>query len=105
MGRFGAEGAARAVTWAPSRGCHDTWLQRTCKGAPYETETRCAACKGGLAVRRHTGALYDAGSYCYALVKCVKPFVRNRKGVIEVDDHTRGSPINSDPLCNRTDTP
>jgi hypothetical protein len=43
-------------------------------------------------------------SYCYALVKRVKPFVRNRKGVIEVDDHTRGPPINSDPLCNRTDT-
>jgi hypothetical protein len=69
---------------APSRWCHDTWLQQTCKG--------------GLAVRRHAGGLYDAGSYCYALVKRVKPFVRNGKGVIEVDDHTRGPPINSDPL-------
>jgi hypothetical protein len=37
-------------------------------------------------------------------VKRVKPFVRNGKGVIEVDDHTQGPPINSDPLCNRTDT-
>jgi hypothetical protein len=104
MGRFGAEGAARTVALAPSRGCRDTWLQQTCIGAPYEAETRCVACKGGLAVRRHAGGLYDAGSYCYALVKRVKPFVRNVKGVIEVDDHTRGPPINSDPLCNRTDT-
>jgi hypothetical protein len=103
MGRFGAEGVARAVAFPP-RGCHDTWLQQTCKGAPYEAETRSAACKGGLAVRRHAGGLYDAGSYCYALVKRVKLFVRNGKGVIEVDDHTRVPPINSDPLCNRTDT-
>jgi hypothetical protein len=43
-------------------------------------------------------ALYDAGSYCYTLVKCLKPFVRNGKGVIEVDDHAQGPPINSDPL-------
>jgi hypothetical protein len=49
-------------------------------------------------VRRHAGGLYDARSYCYALVKRVKPFARNGKGVIEVDDHTRGPPINSDPL-------
>jgi hypothetical protein len=54
-------------------------------------------------VQRHVGDLYDAGSYCYALVKHVKPIVRNGKGVIEVGDHTRGPPINSDPLCNRTD--
>jgi hypothetical protein len=49
-------------------------------------------------VQRHTGGLYDVGSYCYALVKCLKPFVRNRKGVIEADDHAQGPPINSDPL-------
>jgi hypothetical protein len=49
-------------------------------------------------VRRHAGGLYDAGSYCYALLKHVKPIVRNGKGVIEVNDHTRGPPINSDPL-------
>jgi hypothetical protein len=104
MGQFGAEGATRTGALAPSRGCHDTWLQQTCKGAPYEAETRCTTCKGGLAVRRHAGGLYGAGSYCYALVKHVKLFVRNGKGVIEVDDHTRGPPINSDPLCNRTDT-
>jgi hypothetical protein len=91
---------ARREWWplAPSRWCHDTWLQQTCKGGPYEVETRCAACKGGSAVRRHAGGLYDAGSYCYALVKRVKPFVKNEKGVIEVDDHIRGPPINSDPL-------
>jgi hypothetical protein len=93
MGRFGAEGVARVVAMAPPRGRHDAWLRQTCKGAPYEAETRSAACKGGLAVRRHAGGLYDAGSYCYALVKCVKPFVRNGKGVIEVDDHTRGPPL------------
>jgi hypothetical protein len=98
MGRLGAEGAARAVAWAPPGGCHDTWLRQMRKGAPYEAETRCAACKGGLAMRRHAGGLYDAGSYCYALVKRVKPFVRNGKGVIEVDDRTRGPPINSDPF-------
>jgi hypothetical protein len=83
---------------APSRGLRNTWLQRTCKGAPYEAETRGATCKGGSAVRRPLAALYDAGSYCYTLVKCLKPFVRNGKGVIEVDDHAQGPPINSDPL-------
>jgi hypothetical protein len=88
MGCFGAKGAVR----------RDTWLLQTCKGAPYEVETRGAACKGVSAVRRHTGGLYDAGSYCYTLVKCLKPFVRNRKGVIEVDDHAQGPPINSEPL-------
>jgi hypothetical protein len=104
MGRFGAEGAVRAVALDPPRGCHDTWPQQTYKGAPYEAERRGIVCKGGLAVRRHARGLYDAGSYCYALVRRVKPFVRNRKCVIEVEDHTRGPPINSDPLCNRTDT-
>jgi hypothetical protein len=91
---------ARRERWllAPSRGCHDTCLQQACKGAPYEAETRCAVCKGGLVVRRHVGGLYDVGSYCCTLVKRVKPFVRNGKGVIEVDDHTRGAPINSDPF-------
>jgi hypothetical protein len=39
-------------------------------------------------VRRHAGGLYDVGCYFYALVKHVKPFVRNGKGVVEVDDHT-----------------
>jgi hypothetical protein len=68
------------------------------KGAPYEAETRGAACKGVSTVRRHAGGLYDARSYCYALVKCLKPFVRNGKGVIEADDHAQGSPINSEPL-------
>jgi hypothetical protein len=98
MGQFGAEGATRWWPLVLSRWYHDTWLQQTCKGVPYEAETRCAACKSGLAVRRHAGGLYDAGSYCYTLVKRVKSFVRNGKGVIEVDDHTRGPPINSDPL-------
>jgi hypothetical protein len=37
-------------------------------------------------------------SYCYTLVKCLKPFVRNGKCVIETNDHTQGSPINSEPL-------
>jgi hypothetical protein len=88
VGCFGAEGAVR----------RDTWLLQTCKGALYEAETRGAACKGVSAVRRHAGGLYDARSYCYTLVKCLKPFVSNRKGVIEVDDHAQGPPINSEPL-------
>jgi hypothetical protein len=87
-GCFGAEGAVH----------RDTWLLQTCKGAPYKAETRGAACKGVLSVRRHAGGLYDAVSYCYTLVKCLKPFVRNEKGVIEVDDHAQGPPINSEPL-------
>jgi hypothetical protein len=91
---FGAEGAT----------LQDTWLLRTCKGAPCEAETRGAACKGVSAVRRHAGGLYDAGSYCYTLVKCLKPFVRNGKGVIEANDYTQGSHINSEPPCNETDT-
>jgi hypothetical protein len=56
-----------------------------------------AACKGVSAVRRHAGGLYDARSYCYTLVKCLKPFVRNEKGVIEANDHAQGTPINSEP--------
>jgi hypothetical protein len=83
---------------APPRGLHNTRLPQTCKGAPYEVETICAACKGGLVVRRHAGGLYDSGSYCYTLVKCLKSFVRNGKGVIEADDHAQGPPINSEPL-------
>jgi hypothetical protein len=43
---------------------------RTCKGATYKAEARCAACKGGSAVRIHAGGLYDARSYCYTLAKC-----------------------------------
>jgi hypothetical protein len=78
------------VWCAATRGCCEH-----VKGAPYEAETRGAACKGVLAVRRHAGGLYDAGSYYYSLVKCLKPFVRKRKGVIETNDHTQGSPINS----------
>jgi hypothetical protein len=57
-----------------------------------------AVCKGVSAVRRHAGGLYDAGTYCYTLVKCLKQFVRNGKGVIEANDYTQGSPINSEPL-------
>jgi hypothetical protein len=57
-----------------------------------------AACKGVSAVRKHAGGLYDAGTYCYTLVKCLKQFVRNGKGVIEANDYTQGSPINSEPL-------
>jgi hypothetical protein len=88
MGCFGVEGAVR----------RDTWLLQTCKGAPYEAETRGAACKGLSAVRRHAGGLYNARSYYYTLVKCLKSFVGNGKGVIEVDDHAQGPPINSEPL-------
>jgi hypothetical protein len=81
------------------------------KGAPYKAETRGAVCKGVSAVRRHAGGLYDAGSYCYALVKCLKLFVRNGKCVIEANDHTQGTPINSEPLvmerthCNEKRAP
>jgi hypothetical protein len=85
---FGAEGAVH----------RDTWLLKTRKGAPYEAEIRGDVCKGVSAVRRHAGGLYDAGSYCYTLVKCLKPFVWNGKGVIEVDDHAQGALINSEPL-------
>jgi hypothetical protein len=81
------------------------------KEAPYKAETRGATCKGVSAVRRHAGGLYDAGSYCFALVKCLKPFVRNEKGVIEANDHSQGTPINSEPLvmerahCNEKRAP
>jgi hypothetical protein len=94
------------VRCAATRGC----CERV-KGAPYEAETRGSACKGVSTVRRHAGGLYDAGSYCYALVKGLKPFVRNGKCVIEADDHAQGSPINSEPLvmkrthCNEKRAP
>jgi hypothetical protein len=89
-----------------TRGC-----RRRVKRALYEAKTRGAACKGVSAVRRHAGGLYDTGSYCYTLVKCLKPFVRNGKGVIEANDYTQGSPINSEPLvmkrthCNENRAP
>jgi hypothetical protein len=89
-----------------TRGC-----RRRVNRAPYEAETRVAACKGVSAVRRHAGGLYDAGTYCYALVKCLKQIVRNGKGVIEANDYTQGSPINSEPLvmkrthCNEKRAP
>jgi hypothetical protein len=107
--------ATRARSWAIS--AQKVWCAviRGCckrvKGAPYDAETRGAACKGVSAVRRHAGGLYDAGSYCYTLVKCLKPFVRNEKGVIEADDQAQGSPINSEPLvmkrtcCNEKRAP
>jgi hypothetical protein len=69
------------------------------------------ACKGVSAIRRHAGGLYDAGTYCYTLVKCLKQFVRNGKGVIEANDYAQGSPINSEPLvmkrthCNEKRAP
>jgi hypothetical protein len=94
------------VRCAATRGCC-----KRVKGAPYEAETRGAVCKGVSAVQRHAGGLYDAGSYCYTLVKCLKPFVRNGKGVIEANDHAQGSPINSEPLvmkrvcCNEKRAP
>jgi hypothetical protein len=72
--------------------------RRRVKWAPDEAETRVAACKGVSAVRRHAGGLYDAGTYCYTLVKCLKQFVRDGKGVIEANDYTQGSPLNSEPL-------
>jgi hypothetical protein len=91
-----------------------SWTRGCCrrvKRAPYEAETRGAACKGVSAVRRHVGGLYDAGSYCSTLVKCLKPFVRNGKGVIEANDYTQGSSINSEPFvmkrthCNEKRAP
>jgi hypothetical protein len=72
-------------------------------------ETRDAACKDVSTVRRHTGDLYDARSYYYTLVKCLKPFVRNGKAIIEANDHR--STINSEPLvmkrthCNEKRAP
>jgi hypothetical protein len=89
-----------------TRGC-----RRRVNWAPDEAETRMAVCKGVSAVRRHAGGLYDAGTYCYTLVKCLKQFVRNRKGVIEANDYTQGSPINSEPIvmkrthCNEKRAP
>jgi hypothetical protein len=89
----------------------DTWPRQRVKRAPDKAETRVAACKGVSAVRRHAGGLYDAGTYCYTLVKCLKRFVRNGKGVIEAKDYTQGSPINSEPLvmkrthCNEKRAP
>jgi hypothetical protein len=98
--------SAPKVRRATTRG-HD----KRVKEAPYKAETRGAACKGVSAIRRRAGGLYDAGSYCYALVKCLKPFDRNEKGVIEANDHTQGTPINSKPLvmeqthCNEKRAP
>jgi hypothetical protein len=103
---------SRIATSAPkvrrsgTRGRH-----RRVKWALDGAETRVDACKGVSAVRRHAGGLYDVGTYCYTLVKCLKQFVRNGKGVIETNDYTKGSPINSEPLvmkrthCNEKRVP
>jgi hypothetical protein len=99
-------------TSAPkARGSWTRGCRRRVKRASCKAGTRGAACKGVSAVRRHAGGLYDAGTYCYTLVKCLKPFVRNGKGVIEANDYTQGSPINSEPLvmkrtyCNEKRVP
>jgi hypothetical protein len=98
--------SAPKVRCAATRGCC-----KRVKGTPYEAKTRGAACKGVSAVRKHAGGLYDAGSYCYTLVKCLKPFARNGKGVIDANDYTQGSPINSEALvmkrthCNEKRAP
>jgi hypothetical protein len=91
QGRIATSAPKVQRSW--TRGC-----RRRVKRAPYEAETRGAACKGVSAVRRHAGGLYDAGTYSYTLVKCLKQIVRNGKGVIEANDYTQGSPINSEPL-------
>jgi hypothetical protein len=102
----------RIATSAPK--VRRSWTRgrrRRVKRAPYEAETRGAACKGVSAVRRHARGLYDAGTYSYTLVKCLKQIVRNGKGVIEANDYTQGSPINSEPFvmkrahCNEKRAP
>jgi hypothetical protein len=104
QGRIATSAPKVRRSW--TRGC-----SRRVKRAPYKAETRGAMCKGVSAVRRHAGGLYDAGTYYYALVKCLKLFVRNGKGVIEANDYTQGSPINSEPLvmkqthCNEKRVP
>jgi hypothetical protein len=98
---FGTEGATIL----------DTWLPPTCKVGSGRGRDKDAACKGVSAVQRHAGGLYDAGTYCYTLVKCLKQFVRNKKGVIEANDYAQGSPINSEPFvikrthCNEKRAP
>jgi hypothetical protein len=103
---------SRDDTSAPK--VRQSWTRGHCrrvKWAPDGAETRAAACKGVSAVRRHAGGLYDAGTYCYTIVKCLKRFVMNGKGVIEANDYTQGSPINSEPLvmkrthCNEKRAP
>jgi hypothetical protein len=103
---------SRVATSAPK--VQRSWTRGHCqrvKWAPVGAETGAAACKGVSAVRRHAGGLYDAGTYCYTLVKCLKQIVRNGKGVIEANDYTQGSPINSEPLvmkrthCNEKRAP
>jgi hypothetical protein len=96
------------------RRCRRSWTRGHCrrvKWAPVGAETRAAACKGVSAVRRHAGGLYDAGTYCYTHVKCLKRIVGNGKGVIEANDYTQGPPINSEPIvmkrthCNEKRAP
>jgi hypothetical protein len=101
---------SRIATSAPKVRRSWTCRQRV-KWAPNGAETRVVACKGVSAVRRHAGGLYDVGTYCYTLVKCLKQFVRNGKGVIEANDYAQGFPINSEPLvmkrthCNEKRAP
>jgi hypothetical protein len=103
---------SRVATSAPK--VRRSWTRghsQRVKWAPDGAETRAVACKGVSAVRRHAGGLYNAGTYCYTLVKCLKRCVRNGKGVIEANDYTQGSPINSEPLvmkrthCNEKRAP
>jgi hypothetical protein len=90
---------SRVATSAPKE--RRSWTRghsQRVKRAPDGAETKAAACKGVSTVRRHAGGLYDAGTYCYTLVKCLKRLVRSGKGVIEANDYAQGSPINSEPL-------
>jgi hypothetical protein len=92
--RCGANGGLDSVEGgAVTRGC-----ARRVKGRRTKQRQEAPRCKGGTAVRRHAGGLIGAGSYYNTLVKCVKPRVRNGKGVIGGNDHTQGPPINSGSL-------
>jgi hypothetical protein len=54
------------------RRAHYTSASRTCKGAPYEGETKGVACKGAWPCEDMLEAPYEARSYCNTLEKRVK---------------------------------
>jgi hypothetical protein len=87
QGCLGTEGAALLDTWLPptSKGGHHMWrrqgVPRVKVFRPYEDTLEAFTTRGVTVIPL-----------------CLKPFVRNGKGVIGANDYTQGSPINSEPL-------
>jgi hypothetical protein len=95
VGRLGSPLRPGRSHWAGlvPKARHERWLWLRREGA--------MTCGHSRRVKGHRTKLRQEAprvKVAWPYEDTLEPFVRNGKGVIEVDDHTRGPPINSDPL-------